>query len=361
MRPLTARGALAALGFVCLLAGAAHAQSSLGIGNAEVTATPGGPFGGVFAEIMAIQRGFFTDLRHALVGIRDGQGGFAWLVGLSFVYGVFHAAGPGHGKAVISSYMLANEVELRRGVVLSFASALAQGLSAVLIVGVGWVLLRGSAVTMTDAAWGLELGSYAMIALVGVVLLLRKGHAAARRWRRPLLALWPARSNGSVPGLAFAGQGTFTDRAAPRAGLPRASSAYGADVCDDPAGDLCDCGRAHILDPRLIRGQRFGLRSGASAVLAIGLRPCSGAIVVLTFAVLNGLWLGGGLSVLAMALGTAITVSALATLTVVAKDAALRIVGAGRGAGMRAALEIVGALALVVLGTGLFVASMPGL
>ena len=55
------------------------------------------------------------------------------LIGLSFAYGIFHAAGPGHGKAVISSYMVANEVALKRGILLSFVSALMQGLTAVVV------------------------------------------------------------------------------------------------------------------------------------------------------------------------------------------------------------------------------------
>ena len=63
------------------------------------------------------------------------------LFGISFLYGVFHAAGPGHGKAVISSYLVANEETWRRGVVLSFASALLQALVAVAIVGIAAVLL----------------------------------------------------------------------------------------------------------------------------------------------------------------------------------------------------------------------------
>ena len=60
----------------------------------------------------------------------------------SFLYGIFHAAGPGHGKAVISSYLVANEETWRRGVVLSFASALLQAFVAVAIVGIAAVLLQ---------------------------------------------------------------------------------------------------------------------------------------------------------------------------------------------------------------------------
>ena len=66
------------------------------------------------------------------------------LVGLSFAYGVFHAAGPGHGKAVISSYMLANEVALRRGIMLSFVSAFLQALTAILVMALVFLVLRGT-------------------------------------------------------------------------------------------------------------------------------------------------------------------------------------------------------------------------
>ncbi|WP_062111715.1 nickel/cobalt transporter [Aureimonas sp. AU40] len=344
---------------LCLFSGAALAQSSLGIGNAEVTTVPSGPLAGVFMEILSIQRAFFVDLRHALVGIRDGQGGLSWLVGLSFVYGVFHAAGPGHGKAVISSYMLANEVELKRGIALSFASALAQGLSAGLIVAFGWVVLRGTSMSMTKVAFGLELASYLSVGLIGLWLVLRKGRALLRRL--PSLALFLRPTARGTEGLAFAGQGTFSDASQGRPRhLQRASGAYGADVCDDAAGDACDCGRPHILAPAELSAAGFSWRSGLVAVVAIGLRPCSGAIVVLTFALLNGLYGSGALSVAAMALGTAITVSALATLAVLAKDVVLRLgQGASRLRPLRAALELAGALLLVVLGFGLLLASLP--
>ena len=61
------------------------------------------------------------------------------LLGVSFLYGIFHAAGPGHGKAVISSYLVANEETWRRGIVLSFASALLQAFVAVALVGIAAV------------------------------------------------------------------------------------------------------------------------------------------------------------------------------------------------------------------------------
>ncbi len=98
-------------------------------------------------------------------------------------------------------------------------------------------------------------------------------------------------------------------------------------------------------------------------MLAIGLRPCSGAIVVLTFAVMNGLYGAGGLSVLAMALGTALTTTALACLAVFAKRMALRLAG-GRGqAGLLAlgGLELVAAAFVLVLGAAMLSGLAPGL
>ncbi|HRP80037.1 MAG TPA: delayed-early response protein/equilibrative nucleoside transporter, partial [Aquamicrobium sp.] len=90
--------------------GHAHAQSSLGIGASEATLPSSGLFAGLLNWVNAQQQSFYRALSGAMRGMRDGNGGAWLLAGLSFAYGVFHAAGPGHGKAVISSYMLANEV-----------------------------------------------------------------------------------------------------------------------------------------------------------------------------------------------------------------------------------------------------------
>ncbi|MEQ9248487.1 MAG: delayed-early response protein/equilibrative nucleoside transporter, partial [Nitratireductor sp.] len=113
------RVVIAAAAITLLAAGAAMAQSSLGIGAAEPAITPTGPFAGTLQWINTQQQAFYRTLTGALKAMRE-DGSRLWvLIGLSFAYGVFHAAGPGHGKAVISSYMLANEVALRRGVILS--------------------------------------------------------------------------------------------------------------------------------------------------------------------------------------------------------------------------------------------------
>ena len=94
---------------------------------------------------------------------------------------------------------------------------------------------------------------------------------------------------------------------------------------------------------------------------AVGIRPCSGALIVLSFALLNGLWLGGLLSVLAMSIGTAITVSALATLAVTAKNWAVYFAGDGRmGNRIHSFVEIGGAAFIFVVGLLLLSASLTG-
>ena len=66
------------------------------------------------------------------------------LIGLSAAYGVFHAAGPGHGKALIASYMFANERALRRGIVLSFLAAILQALVAIALIGIAALVFRAT-------------------------------------------------------------------------------------------------------------------------------------------------------------------------------------------------------------------------
>lgn len=362
--------------FLVVAVDPALARSSLGIGTAEVTAQPSGPFAGLFTEINRYQRAFFTALREALVALKSGTGGTLFLVGLSFAYGVFHAAGPGHGKAVISSYMLANEVQLKRGILLSFVSALLQALTAILVVGAGFLFLRGTTVSMTDATNALEIASYALIVVFGLWLL---GAKLTRLVRRPKAStsggLDFASAGGGMGALAFEATSAASARVAtPGPAVPNvsagalslgrkqrspalsgpimrpASGAFSADICVDREDD-CDCGRPHMVDPAMLGASRLSLGSAASAVFAVGLRPCSGAIVVLSFALLNGLVLGGVLSVLAMALGTAITVAVIATVAVFAKDVALRFGAAGgKRLWVLDAVELLGALLVVALG-----------
>ncbi len=331
------------LGLALILAAAsisiAHAQSPLGIGTAEPSFNTSGIFGGFFAWINMEQQRFYHTLTEAIKAMRDDPWHLWSLIGLSFAYGVFHAAGPGHGKAVISSYMIANETELKRGVLLSFLSSMMQGGVAILLVGAAYLVLRGSSISMTQATHFLEVVSYALIAAFGGWLLFRKLRGMRARRLAPAVAHDHGHSHSHA----------------------HHDHSHDHGHSHGP-GEVCDtCGHAHAPDPSMLKGDRFALREAWSAIVAVGLRPCSGALIVLSFALLNGLYLGGVLSVFAMSIGTAITVSVLATLAVTAKDLAVRYASNGSSA-MRISngIEISGALLVLVLGIVLLGASLQG-
>ncbi|WP_331372260.1 nickel/cobalt transporter [Sinorhizobium chiapasense] len=330
----------AALLLAALSATAAAAQSPLGIGTAEPSVQTTGFLGGFFAWVNTEQQGFYRMLTGTLKGMRENPWQLWSLIGLSFAYGVFHAAGPGHGKAVISSYMIANETELRRGVVLSFLSSILQGVVAILLIGAVYLLLRGSSISMTDATHSLEVASYALIAAFGGWLVFRK----LRSMGRPAPA-------STVD--AHTGHGHHHDHHDHDGHHHHHAHASG-EVC-------ATCGHAHAPDPAMLKGDRFALSEAWSAVVAVGLRPCSGALIVLSFALLNGLYLGGVLSVFAMSIGTAITVSILATMAVTAKSFALRYASSGSAAArISNGIEIAGAAMVLVLGLVLLGAALQG-
>lgn len=373
-----ALGLLAATLVIAHLPGAAHAQSSLGIGtNDGMAPTTTGPFAHILMWINLRQQEFYHSLAAAMKAMRQ-DGSKLWLlIGLSFAYGIFHAAGPGHGKAVISSYMVANEVALRRGILLSFVSALLQGLTAVVVMMLAYFVLRGTAISMTDAAWFLEISSFVLVTLFGAWLLWRKlGPSVLRLFgRTPAYSLSAAHSGHSHGGHSHAHAHAHS-----HAGHSHAHSqalhvhddhdhdhhdhSHGHDhgAHDHGPGEVCEtCGHSHAPDPVMLSGDRFDWRTAWSAVAAVGIRPCSGALIVLSFALLNGLWLGGLLSVLAMSIGTAITVSALATIAVLAKNWAVYFAGDGRiGNRIHSIVEIGGAAFIFIVGLLLLSASLSG-
>ncbi len=359
-------GFLIAFGFLAVTVTIAHAQSPLGIGSSEPSISVGGPLGPFFQWINVHQQAFYRSLTGALKAMREDPWALTSLIGLSFAYGVFHAAGPGHGKAVISSYMIANEIQLKRGILISFISALLQGAIAIALVGAAYLVLRGTSITMTKATQAMEIASFAMVALFGAWLLFRKLRSFVRH-REPARAL-VMDSASAAPTIALntSNFSSSAERTGPiRTGMGTGLKFQGQPVFADHAqsgnGDLCTtCGNAHAPDPSLLQSRDFSLHEAWSAIIAVGLRPCSGAIIVMSFSILNGLLLGGVLSVLAMSLGTAITVTLLASLAVKAKDIAVRYAGSGSTRAMRLAngIEIAGALVVLLMGLALLGASL---
>ncbi|MER8712768.1 nickel/cobalt transporter [Mesorhizobium sp. M0189] len=370
-------GLLAAAFVMTHFLGSAHAQSSLGIGtNDGMAPTATGPFAHILMWINLRQQEFYHALAGAMKAMRQDGSNMWLLIGLSFAYGIFHAAGPGHGKAVISSYMVANEVALRRGIMLSFVSALLQALTAIVVMLLAYFVLRGTAISMTDAAWFLEIMSYVFVTLFGAWLLWRKAGPAILRLfgANPGYSLSAAHAGHSHAGHSHSAHAHAAhshalhahddhDHAHDHHDHGAQDHAHAAhDHHSHAAGEVCEtCGHSHAPDPALLSGDRFDWRTAWSAVAAVGIRPCSGALIVLSFALLNGLWFGGILSVLAMALGTAITVSALATLAVTAKNWAVYFAGDGRmGNRIHSFVEIGGAAFVFLFGLLLLSASLTG-
>ena len=354
---------------LALLAAAsfAHAAGSpLGIGTAEPSFQPmGGPLAPIFLYVNYEQQAFYRALTKSIEAMRQDPWQLWTLIGLSFAYGIFHAAGPGHGKAVISSYMVANEIELKRGIGISFVSALIQGLVAVLVVGAAYFVLRGSGITMTMATNAMEITSFVMVILFGSWLLFRKLRAMMQS-RAQHQEMQLATSAGPISLSLFEGAATGTDSARGFARSSAAIRAGGGYQCYDPAhttgdGAYCEtCGHAHLPDPKMLSNEKFSAREAWSAIAAVGLRPCSGALLVMTFSMLNGLYLGGLLSVLAMSIGTALTVSLLAIIAVFAKGTAVRFTGKGSRLSVLVGngIEILGALLVICTGIILLGASL---
>jgi nickel/cobalt exporter len=352
MRKRTLFGALA---LALYFSGHALAQkTSLGIGMNEVAMQPTGPFAEIILWINMQQRSFYLAMTHALKGMREDPWQVSILIGLSFLYGILHAVGPGHGKAVISSYMLANETTLKRGIVLSFASSMLQAFTAIFVIGLTFLVLRGTTVSMDDATHYMEMASFVLIIAFGLSLL----------WRK-VPVLFRPRVAHLMPEKIAVGHDHHHHHDHDHHDHGHSHSAHSHDHHDHghhhnhAAGEVCEtCGHSHAPDPALIAGD-FNWKTAWSAIIAVGLRPCSGALIVLTFSLLNGLVLGGVLSVFAMALGTFITVAILATLAVTAKNVALRVSGASALSGrVQNIIEIGGALFIVLFGVLLLTASL---
>jgi nickel/cobalt transporter (NicO) family protein len=255
-------------------------KSPFGVGSREAV-LGGSATGGFAGQILVWQSGFYRTLTEALLQLKTGAGAFS-LILFSFLYGVFHAAGPGHGKVIISGYLLASKHRVMRGVVLSFAAALMQSIIAISLTAVLIFGLNATAQTTTHVTRILELISYTALALLGIYVLWRSAKH-----------VFPS---------------------------PAAHHVY-TDACRHGG-----CGHVHVHAPQSHPSPNStSWRETWGVIFTAGLRPCTGALIVLTLAVSQNLFWVGCMAVLMMGLGTALTTSSLAVFSMVAKRAALAL------------------------------------
>jgi ABC-type nickel/cobalt efflux system permease component RcnA len=325
------------LASAAFLAGAATALAQtarpFAVGGGE---GGGGGEAGITGWLLA-EQSHLTHLMAAKIHALDGDPGAAWgLIALGLAYGVFHAAGPGHGKALIASYMLANERSLRLGAVMALMAALLQALVAVALVSAAGLILNATASEMNRAADWLQLAGAAGVAAIGLWLSWRKGGALILTLRRRFARARALASAPAYAGVAWRAPARSLSAAAFRAAPPAIAL----------ADDCCVLPDASTLEGPI------SWRSVAGTVIAAGARPCSGAILVLVFALAQGLFAAGIAAVFAMALGTAVTTGALAWMAVFAKAAAMRFAAGedSRVALIARGLEFAAALAVLAFG-----------
>ncbi len=232
------------------------------------------------AWVWSKQREFHRVLTRELRDLR-GADDVGWaLVLMSLLYGVLHAAGPGHGKAVLTTYLLTHRHRLNRGVGMGAIAALLQGVTALLLVYgltgfAGWLPRE----TEIASLWAARV-SFGLLVIVGLYVLARAAVSLVNgvaRWRRDVHHDHTAHTHGE------------------------------------------HCGCKHVPSVAEI-DTAGGRRAAAGVVLAIGLRPCSGAVLVLILASVMDLAWHGALAVLAMSVGTAITIVTLAILATKARE-----------------------------------------
>ena len=333
-----------------------------------------GLLGSLYAWVVDQQQTMQRTLAMSVKGLKSANpiAGALTLAALSFLYGILHAVGPGHGKTVISSYIVANEETARRGVILSFIAAGVQAMTAVVLVSVLLFGLNASGLQINAWSNQLESVSYALIALVGLYLLTTQLLKLWRSWRGAPLALASVGDSRHSHAALDHDDHSHTAHDHEHGGSHTHdhSHEHDHDHADDHdhhhhgqdhhghhhgPGEACN----HIVDARQLAGP-MSWRKMMAVVFSVGIRPCTGAILVLVFAVTQGVFWAGVAATFAMAFGTAITVAVLATLALGSRELALKLGGAGGNwaNAVWTTCSIGGAAVILLFGALLFAASL---
>ncbi|WP_414648310.1 nickel/cobalt transporter [Cedecea sp.] len=247
--------------------------------------------------------------------------GGVWLLVGSFFYGVLHAIGPGHGKFIVTTYLSTQQETPLAGRVVPFLGSLMQGVSAVVFVFVLAIALNLSSGDLSESRWYVEKISAVLIGCFGMFILLNALRQTPLRMK------------------------SFT---------PLSTAAI-----HPVHNENCGCGHNH--------GVGYDGRSGnwlthLGVILAIGARPCSGAIMILVFSNALGFISWGIAAVMTMALGTALSILGLSVLVTRTRDSVGKLWLSQTPARVRlitTGLKVAGGLLIVLFAVVLFVTTIP--
>ena len=220
------------------------------------------------------------------------------IVLISFIYGTIHALGPGHGKTITFSYFLLKKADIRKGIIIGNLIAFLHVGSALIIVLILYLIVKRAYLTsFEDISRIIKLISYALIALIGLFLLIK----------------------------------TFVD-------LRRKKGRQEDGISYD----------------------QMDTRSMIFPIIAVGMIPCPGAVIILLFSISIDMLKIGIILALIMALGMAVTISSVGVLTIIAKRGVLKFASGRNRVGdiFQAATGIIGSLLILLLGAFLFIGSI---
>lgn len=231
------------------------------------------------------------------------------LILIAFLYGVIHAVGPGHGKAIIATYVATHPQKLKKSLCLTLLGSLLQGIVAILIVSVVILILNLSRSYLQLTEHWLEKLSFVLIMMIGLTLIFK----AFKQFKKISKTKQVQRMNiiNSFTSFSNSDLKHFAVTKSPLSFHSNHTHSIN-----------CDCGHKHTLDEQEVDKKGFAL---CFIVLSIGMRPCSGALSLLMFAYLLNLYSWGVLAVLMMSIGTALTISFFAFLVHFARESALKL------------------------------------
>lgn len=260
------------------------------------------------------------------------------LIALSFGYGVFHAVGPGHGKAVIVTYLGTNRESIRKGIIISFAAATLQSIVAILLVSGLTSLLKFRLAEAHNYGNDMALASYILVMILGLMLVV----GAIRR----LLNSRKASPDHNEIKTKETDQGDT-----------HSHEFHKAHDHEHHHGTDCGCSHTHVPEKNETLWQTM------TVILSMGIRPCSGAIVVLIYAHLVDVYHYGVAATLLMGLGTGLSISLIAVATLYARSWLERFVNVSAEVGAQTHfayshyLRLLGGIILLALGWSFYSAA----